>query len=126
MLFLVLVLVLCRAVLDQLALAADLSAYRRPRRALPIRTRRAADEHPRPSPTAVASPGGAFSENAMSQSIKSYISRSRLSGSTAAPSGPWRGKRIISQSSVQHELGYPEGKIEEDIDGGNEERRMGD
>jgi len=42
MLLPVLVLVLCRAVLDQLALAADLSAHRRPRRALPIRTRRRA------------------------------------------------------------------------------------
>ena len=122
MLFLVLVLVLCRAVLDQLALAADLFAYRWPRRALPIRTRRAADEHPRPSPTAVASPSGAFSENAMSQSTQLHISRPHLSGSTAAPSGPWRGKRIISKFSVQHGLGYPEGKIEEDIDGGDEER----
>jgi len=74
-----------------------------------------AEEHSLPSPT------GAFSENATSQSIQLHISRARtrrndpglrprFSGSTAAPSRPFRGNLIISQSSVQHGLGHPEGK----------------
>ena len=73
------------------------------------------DEHSLPSPT------GALSENATSQSIQLHISRARtrrkdprlrprFSGSTAAPSRPCLGNRIISQSSVQHGLGQPDGK----------------
>jgi hypothetical protein len=73
------------------------------------------EEHSLPSPT------GTFSANATSQSIQLHISRARtrrkvprlrprFSGSTAAPSRPCLGNRIISQSSVQHGLGQPEGK----------------
>ena len=73
------------------------------------------EEHSLPSPT------GAFTENATSQSIQLHISRARtrrnvprlrprFSGSTAAPSRPCLGNRIISQSSVQHGLGQPDGK----------------
>ena len=80
------------------------------------------DEHSLPSLTA-ASPGGASSENEMSQSIRLHISRARtqrnedlclrprLSRSTATPSSPWHRKRIISQSSIQHRFGHPEGKL---------------
>ena len=59
------------------------------------------------------------SENATSQSTQLHISRvrtrrklprARLSGRTTAPSRPFRGKRIISQSSVQQGFGHPEGK----------------
>jgi hypothetical protein len=69
----------------------------------------------------LASPTDAFSENATSQSIQLHISRARtrrklprlrprFSGRTAAPSRPCLGNRIISQSSVQHGLGQPDGK----------------
>ena len=59
------------------------------------------------------------SENATSQSTQLHISRvrtrlklprARLSGRTTAPSRPFLGKRIISQSSVQQGFGHPEGK----------------
>lgn len=55
----------------------------------------------------------------MLQSIQLHISRDftflpfrrpRFIGNTAAPSMPRRGKRIISQSSLQHGLGQPLGK----------------
>ena len=67
-------------------------------------------------------PREAFSsENATSQSTQLHISRVRtrrkrararllVSGRTTAPSRPLRGKRIISQSSVQQGFGQPEGK----------------
>ena len=69
----------------------------------------------------LASPTDAFSENVTSQSIQLHISRARtrrklprlrprFSGRTAAPSRPCLGNRIISQSSVQHGLGQPDGK----------------
>jgi hypothetical protein len=59
------------------------------------------------------------SENATSQSTQLHISRvrtrrelprARFSGRTTAPSRPFLGKRIISQSSVQQGFGQPEGK----------------
>jgi hypothetical protein len=69
----------------------------------------------------LASPTGTFPENATSQSIQLHISRARtrrklprlrprFNGRTAAPSRPCLGNRIISQSSVQHGLGQPDGK----------------
>jgi hypothetical protein len=75
------------------------------------------------------SPTGVLSVNATSQSIQLHISRARtrrklpglrprLSGSTAALSRPCRGNRIISQSSVQHGLGQPDGKSKKMSDAG--------
>lgn len=81
------------------------------------------EEHSLPSPA------GVLSVNATSQSIQLHISRARtrrklpglrprFSGSTAAPSSPCRGNRIISQSSVQHGLGHPDGKSKKMSDAG--------
>jgi hypothetical protein len=50
----------------------------------------------------------ASSENATSWSIQVHISHVRALAT--APSRPFRGKRIISQPSVQQVLGNPEGK----------------
>jgi len=132
MLFPVLVLVLRRAVLDQLALAADLSAHRRPRRrALPIRTRRRA--------LAALPEGSLAKRRVLGKRDVAVDPVAHLARAHAAKGGPpvpaaalereHRGAVEAVAREADHlavlgaaRVGTPRGEIEEDVGGGDEER----
>ena len=130
MLFPVLVLVLRRAVLDQLALAADLSTHRRPRRALPIRTRRRA--------LATLSNGSLARRRILGKRHVAvdpiaHLARAHAAKGGRVPAAALEREHGGAVEAVAREadhlavlraarVGTPRGEVEEDVGGGDEER----
>lgn len=130
MLLPVLVLVLRRAVLDQLALAADLSAHRRPRRTLPIRARRRALAT---LPEGSLPKRRVLRERDVAVDPIAHLARAHAAKGGPVPAAALEREHRRAVEAVAREadhlavlraarVGTPRGEIEEDVGGGDEER----